>query len=358
MKIMVYDGPEKLHVEEVPDYGKIGNDEVRIKTLYSGVSHGTEMAIYRGVAPFFGREQDGATRIFKDAPKDGSGWKYPIRSNGEGVWYMGYSNVGEITEVGSDVKNFKVGDIVHTSAPHQSMVVMHHAGCNLLPKGLKPEYGVFWTNLVTAYNGILDTRIKLGDTVVVFGLGVLGQMVAQLAKMNGAFKVIGVDVLDSRLKIAKENGADYVFNSNEVKDVALEIRKLTNNKGPDSVIEVSGNSYALNQAVRTAAYEGNITIISWYQGEMKGLYFAEEFHHNRPNIKVSHTTAIDKNISNTWDMARRADACRELITKMKFENMVGDIFDYDNAADGYKAINEKKKDVLQVIFKYSTEYKK
>ncbi len=351
MRILVYDGPEKLHVEEVADYGKIGDEEVRIKTLYSGVSHGTEMAIYRGIAPFFNREQDGATRLFKDAAKNRHEWKYPIRSNDDGVWYMGYSNVGEITETGKNVKNLKVGDIVHTSAPHQSMVVTHCSVCDILPRGLKPEYGVFWTNLVTAYNGILDTRIKLGDVVVVFGLGVLGQMVVQLAKMNGAFTVIGVDKIKSRLKIAKENGADHVFDSDEIKDIALEVRKLTNGKGPDSVIEVSGNSYALNEAVRTAAYEGNITVISWYQGEMKGLYFAEEFHHNRPNIKVSHTTAIDKNISNTWDMERRTKACRELIGRMKFDNMVGGMFDYENAADGYKAINDKK-DILQVIFKY------
>ena len=351
MKIMVYDGPKRLHIEEVPDPGKLGDEEVRIRTLYSGISHGTEMAIYRGVAPFFRRVQDPVTRLFKDA-NSRQEWKYPIRSNDPGVWYMGYSNVGEIVETGPEVRGLKVGDIVQTSAPHQSMVVMHRAGCNLLPAGLKPEYGVFWTNLVTAFNGILDTRIKLGDTVVVFGLGALGQMVAQLAKMNGAMQVIGVDALASRCKIAAENGADHVFDTTKVRDVAAAVRELTGGKGPDSVIEVSGNSRALNEAVRTAAFEGDITVISWYQGEMQGLNFSEEFHHNRPRIRASHTTAIDRGISNTWDMARRAAVCRELIGRLKFSNMATDIFDYDDAAAAYRAIDEKKADMLQAILKY------
>lgn len=109
----------------------------------------------------------------------------------------------------------------------------------ILPKEIPAEKGILFTNLITAYNGIMDTHINLGDTVVVSGLGVIGQLLVQMAKMSGAFKVYGIDVLEKRRKAALENGADEVFDPT-AGDVAMEIRKRTNNRGADKVIEASG----------------------------------------------------------------------------------------------------------------------
>ena len=78
MKISVYEGPKKLVVQEVPDMD-IQDDEVRIKTLYTGISHGTEMNVYRGYAPFFNKKYDPETRLFVDSD-DEQRWSYPIRS--------------------------------------------------------------------------------------------------------------------------------------------------------------------------------------------------------------------------------------------------------------------------------------
>ena len=104
--------------------------------------------------------------------------------------------------------------------------------------------------------------------------------------------------------------------------MASAVRDLTHGRGPDGVIEVSGSSRALNEAIRTAAYEGNITVLSWYQGEAKGLYLSEEFHHNRLKIRCSHTTGTDIAFSNTWDMARRTETCKELMQRLHWEHMI------------------------------------
>ncbi len=71
MKIMVYEGPGKLKVEEVNDFS-IKEDEVRMKSLYSGISHGTEMNVYKGTASFFRRKRDGRTKLFLDAKTEES----------------------------------------------------------------------------------------------------------------------------------------------------------------------------------------------------------------------------------------------------------------------------------------------
>lgn len=127
-------------------------------------------------------------------------WTYPIGSCDPGVWYMGYANVGTVLEVGDEVEHIKEGDLVYTPGAHQSQIVKSESVVLKLPDTISPEKGIFLTNLMTAYNGILDADIKLGDTVVVSGLGVLGQMVMQLAKLSGALQVIGIDLVDRRLQ--------------------------------------------------------------------------------------------------------------------------------------------------------------
>ncbi len=350
MKIMVYNGPRQLKVENAPEL-QMKENEVRIQAICSGLSHGTEMNVYRGVAPFFRRKYDPDTRLFEDADNTES-WQYPIKSCDPGVWYMGYASVGRVIEVGAEVKNIKVGDIVCSSAPHQSEVVKAENDVIALPDGIKPEYGIFLTNLITTFNGILDSHIKLGDTVVVMGLGVLGQLVAQMAKMSGAFKVYGIDMFDTRLEAALENGCDQVFNPKECSDIAKEIRKLTNNRGADVVIEVTGNSKALNEAVRIAAPETSVIALSWYQGMIKELDLSEEFHHNRIGIKQSQTNNIDPSFRNLWDNIRRTESCLKILGNLKLDNLITHKIPYDEVATAYEIVDKNPEKAIQVLITY------
>ncbi len=350
MKIMVYEGPKKLVISEV-DNLLINEDEMRIKTLFSGISHGTEMNVYRGLAPFFNRTNDGDLHLFRKA-NDSEKWDYPIKSNDSGVWYMGYASVGKVIEVGANIKNIKVGDIVYSNAPHQSEVIKKENEVVKLPKGIKPEWGVFYTNLITAYNGILDTRIKLGDNVAVSGLGVLGQLVVQMAKLSGATNVFGIDLLSKRLETALKNGADKVFNPLEVDDVAYAIRKETNNLGTDAVIEVTGNQRALNEAIRIAAPDTVVTALGWYQGPSTNLMLSDEFHHNRITLRSSQTGAIDPKIRHMWDNERKEKICLDLLSKLELENLITHKIPFDDVAKAYDMIDKLDKDIIQVVLTY------
>lgn len=349
MKIMIYDGPRQLRVEEIPDL-PLGENQIRVQTMYSGISHGTEMNVYRGVAPFF-RRKHGEGRLFRDAETKEK-WTYPIRSCDLGVWYMGYANVGKVIETGSGVKDLKVGDIVYSQSPHQSQLVIDRHAAMKLPGNIKPEHGVFFTNLMTTFNGILDTRIKLGDTVVVSGLGLLGQLVMQMSKMSGAFRAIGIDLFEKRLEVALENGADGVYNPKTCEDIAYEVRKQTEMKGADAVIEVSGSAKALKEAIRIAAPDTTITALGWYQGQCTDLDLSEEFHHNRITIRSSQTCYIDPQITHMWDNDRKVKTCIELLGKLKLDNLITHRIPYDNVASAYKMIDKDPKDVIQAVLTY------
>jgi len=348
MKVMIYEGPKTISLAEVPDF-PLTKDQIRTKTLYSGLSHGTEVNVYRGIAPFFKHKMDPETNLFVPAEQDA--WTFPIRSCDPGVWYMGYANVGEVIEKGADVKDFEIGDIVFSSSPHQSQVVLDAADAVKLPKGLKPEQGVFFANLITAYNAILDSEIKLGDKVAVSGLGVLGQLVSQMVKMSGALEVYGIDLFEKRREAAAANGVDKTFDPTDG-DVAMKIRELTNKKGPDLVIESSGNVKGLHNAIRVAAPDTTITALSWYQGACTDLNLAEEFHHNRVTIRCSQMVWINPKFRHMWDTDRRKQTCVELIQRLKLGNLITNIIPYDEISTAYDLVDKHPADIIQVVLKY------
>jgi len=350
MKIMVYEAPRKLKIENAADL-PLNKNEVRTQTLYSGISHGTEMNVYRGIAPFFRRKKDPETNLFING-SDNDRWGYPIKSCDEGVWYMGYANVGKVIEAGKDVSEFREGDVLFSASPHQSQIVKPADQFLKIPDEIKPENAVIFTNLMTAYNGILDSNIKLGDTVVVSGLGVLGQLLVQMSKMSGAFQVIGIDLFEKRLEAAIANGADRVFNPRDCKDVALEIRKLTNNKGADLVIEVTGSQRALNEAIRIAAPDTTITALGWYQGQSSDLDLSEEFHHNRIGIKCSQTGGIAPEIAHMWNTGRKKQTCMQILQKLKLNKIVTNIIPYEKVKDAYEMIDNDSDNIIQVVLKY------
>lgn len=351
MKILVYDGPRQLRVDEAQPL-PLAPDQVRIRARYSGVSHGSEMNVYRGVAPFFKRRKDPTLRLFLEAA-EGEDWRYPIRSCDPGVWYMGYACVGEVIEAGSAVTGLTPGELVYANAPHQSESVKAAADVIKLPDGVPAAHGVLFTNLMTAYNGILDTRIKLGDVVVVSGLGVLGQLALQMAKLSGAF-AIGVDVLPRRLETALACGADAVLDAAR-EDVAVAVRRLTGGRGADVVIEASGNARALQQAIRIAAPDTTVTALGWYQGGCADLNLSEEFHHNRITLRSSQTVHVDPSIRHLWDKRRKEDVCLSLLSRLKLDPLITHRVPFEQAPDAYRRIDNHPADMIQLVFTYGAE---
>ncbi len=320
-----------------------GAGEVAIRSLYSGISHGTEMNVYRGDAPMWQRKQDRRRRLFVDS--DEPEWHYPLR--------YGYACVGVVTAVGPDVAQVAEGDVVFCFGPHQSAHVLPARSVFKLPEGIDPKAGVFVANLNTTFNGMLDAGLRLGECVVVFGQGILGQLTVQWAKLSNASPVIAVDLIEKRLEISKRvSGADLVYNAGEVRDIAMTVRELTDNRGADVVCEFSASDRALNEAIRTACYNGKIIVMSWYAGALANVYLGAEFHHNRIQLISSHLSGISPDLSNRWTSARRMEAVLSLMPQLRLEELITDVIDHDDAAAAYELIDKRPQDVLQVVLAY------
>ncbi len=146
-KVAIMTGPRQVEVREVAVPAP-GPHEVQVETLFSGISAGTEMNVYRGKAPLWQLRLDPSTRLFSHS--ENPDWSYPLT--------YGYANVGRVVAAGDGVTAPSIGDVVFTYSPHQSLVVTRADATVRLPNGIDPRPGVLNANLNTALNGVLDAR--------------------------------------------------------------------------------------------------------------------------------------------------------------------------------------------------------
>src|SRR5215208_8203997 len=126
--------------------------------------------------------------------------------------------VGEVTEVAPDVTEVAVGDLVHTGTPHQEETVLDVADSLAatyplvrLPTAERPERALFISLAAVALQAVHDAQIKLGDTVSVHGLGVIGLLTVQMCTLEGIQNVVGVDPDRRRRDLAAGFGASNVI---------------------------------------------------------------------------------------------------------------------------------------------------
>jgi 2-desacetyl-2-hydroxyethyl bacteriochlorophyllide A dehydrogenase len=347
-KVLVFIEPRKVDFEIVQDR-PLAAGEIRVRTLYSGISAGTEMTAYRGSNPYLSKQWDQKNRLF--FPTEAPSQPYPLSG-----W--GYEEVGEVIEAGPDATTLKVGDIVYGTWGHRTHHILQeeYARDRVKPDGLDPILAIYSHLGPIALNGILDANIHVGETVAVFGLGVVGQVIAQLAKLSGAH-VIGVDMIEKRLELAKELGAvDYGFNPRDGSP-AESIKGLTNGRGTDVTFEVTGSANALNEAVRATAYSARVVVLGFFQGEAQGLFLGEEFHHNRISLVCSQISNVDPAFSYRWDRLRLIHTVMDLQTKgsLNLRPVITHVIPFKEAARAFQILDETPEQALQVVLEFSKE---
>jgi 2-desacetyl-2-hydroxyethyl bacteriochlorophyllide A dehydrogenase len=311
--------------------------EVRIATLYSGISAGTELTHYRGTNPYRGKSWDPARRLFVAKPDPGY---YPRGT--------GYEEVGRVSEVGRAVRQVRTGDHVFGTWQHRSTFVLEEAAAaeNRLPEGLEPIQGIFSQIGAIALNGVLDAGIRIGEWVAVFGLGTVGLICVQLAKRSGA-RVIACDPLAPRRALATALGADLAVDARE----AAERIKEASAGGADVCIEASGSPAALHEAIRAAAFQATVVAIGFYQGEARGLFLGEEFHHNRIRVISSQIGAVQPELSVRWNRSRLVRTVMDLQREgvLRLRELITHRVPFRRAGEIYRLLVEQPASVLQAV---------
>jgi len=334
--------------EVIPDPDPpLAADQVRIRTLFSGISAGTELTAYRGSNPYLSKRWDERLRLFIDGETT---FTYPVTG-----W--GYEEVGEVVEVGVEVLGVRVGDRVWGTWGHRTGTVQNgeRAAQRLLSADFDPRIGIFSEIAAIGLNVVLDADIHIGETVAVFGLGVPGQIVAQLARLNGG-RIIAVDGIAARRKLALELGADLVLDPAEG-GVAERVRELTGGRGADVCLEVTGNYRAMHEAIRTVAYSSRVCVAGFMQGEGAGLRLGEEFHHNRVAVISTQISGVAPGLQHRWNAYRLARTVMDLAAegRLRLLELITHTMPLAQAGEAFALLHKHPEEALQVVLSFDRD---
>ena len=327
--------------------------EVRLRSRLSGVSHGTELSLYRGTSAFTDKVFDRGLRAFV-APPAGSASAYPVT--------LGYEMVSEVVEVAPEVTAVKVGDFVHTGTPHQEETVLDVAASLratyplvVLPEADDLDRALFVSLAAVALQAVHDAAIKLGDTVSVHGLGAIGLLAVQMCALEGIQNVIGIDPDPHRRDFAKKLGVTHALDPNGAELLGVAIREVNGGRGVDVALEVSGSDRGLQGALAAAGLGATVVAAGFYQGGAANLRLGEEFHHNRLTLIASAGGwGVPNRHAPLWDRRRIMDTATRLIYtgKVSVEGMLDRRFRFEDAPDAYAWLDRNPQGAIKVALVY------
>ncbi|GLX71285.1 zinc-dependent alcohol dehydrogenase [Paenibacillus glycanilyticus] len=331
-KKIIFTAPWQVEVEtEQRSSFKVGNKEVLVKKKYSLISPGTELACLSG----------------------NEGW-FQMPS------VPGYSSVSEIIELGEEVEGYQAGDHVFHYGDHSLYSVISTSGIFLKAPSDVPLHWVPFTRMASvAMTSIRVSNIELGDHVAVTGLGLIGNMAAQLASMQGA-SVIGIDLSLNRINTAKECGIAYTLQSGST--TKEEIAELTEGRGVSTLIDATGIPSVVANGLPWVAKYGEVVLLGSPRGEFQGnitdllnyihldgygcITFkgAHEWRYPvEPDVFVKHSLARNSQI--IFDLLRRK--------QLKIEPLISHILKPEQAVQAYEGLRNDKDHYQGVLFDWS-----
>lgn len=326
--------PQARRVEIRPEVARpVGPRDVRVRSVVSGVSAGSELLVYRGEAP---------PESKPDLPTIAGDFGFPVK--------FGYASVGTIVEVGDQVALPAVNDLVFVHHPHQTDFVVPAEATVTLPAGVPADLGVFSANLETAVTVVLDAQPRLSEAVLVTGQGVLGLLITMLLRRVGAGPIVTVDLHPRRREASTRVGADHVLGSDA--DVVGTVLGLTSGRGADVAIDVSGSPSALQTCIDSAAFAGTVVAASWYGTRPVTLALGDSFHRRRLRLISSQVSTLDPILSGRWDRARRTQVVTELLRQLPLASLVTHRFPFREAASAYELLDHDPGECLQAVLDY------
>lgn len=333
LKQLVAVAPHKADILNYEDR-PIQSNEVKVQVEFASPKHGSELAGFRGESPHMDEYYDEEWHTFLPRPEsDQKGVNF-------GGWNLGNQWVGVITEVGSDVKDYQVGErVCGYGGVRETHIVNAIDNFYLLkmPEMMSWKSAVCFDPAQFALGGIRDAHVRAGDRVAVIGLGAIGQLASQLAKIAGASYVAVIDPIEKRREVALRAGADEAFDPIS-QDVGLELKKATNKMGVDVVIETSANEFAFQQALRGLAYGGTIAFVGWARPFRGGLDLGREAHFNNAKIVFSRACSEPNPDYPRWSWRRIEETCWKMLSEgvLNCEEIIEPVVSFEESAVGYE----------------------
>ena len=298
-------------------------DDVVVRTLYTGISRGTEALVFLGHVPL-------SEHARMRAPFQAGDFPGPVK--------YGYVNVG-VVETGPP---HLVGEIVFALYPHQTRFVVPASAVHVVPRDVPPARAVLAANLETALNGLWDARPHLGDRIHVIGAGTVGCLVAWLAGQIPGCAVTLVDVQPSRAAVAAALGVAFAHPEDLGDDA-------------DLVIHASGSPDGLALALGAAADEATVVEMSWYGDRVVPLPLGEAFHARRLRLVSSQVGRVAATQRARWDYRRRLALVLSLLRHPALDVLITGESAFEQLPDIMARLSQSPGDALCHRIRYDAD---
>jgi len=295
-------------------------DHCHVRTLFTGISRGTERLVFRGQVPV-------GEHATMRAPFQEGDFDFPVK--------YGYAAVCQI-ESGD-----RAGEIAFALLPHQTRFVVPESALIPVPEFVPAARAVLAANMETAVNITWDAQIGVGDRVVVVGCGVVGALTAYLAAQVPGATVTLTDIDPSKRALAEALGCDFA-------------EPDTLGDDADVVIHASASAGGLATAIQCAGVEARVVEASWYGATSVEAPLGGRFHQRRLQLISSQVGRIPATQAARWNYQRRLTLALSLLADARLDQLISGETVFDGLAAAYSDILDDPKTLCHRV-RYATD---
>lgn len=306
--------------------GPVPEGHVRVRVEFGAPKRGTELKFYRG--PYADR--------------------FPMG--------LGNMCVGRISELGEGVQGLKVGERVAGHGHLRETHTWRADAVRRMPDRMTWKEAVCFDPAHFALGGIRDGHVRLGDRVAVFGLGAIGQMTVQMARMAGAVFVAAVDPIAPRRQVALNAGADIALDPT-AQEAGSALKEATGGRGVDVAIECSGSYRALHQAIKSLAFGGTVSVVGTSVEECNGgLTFESDAIMEIVNLVFSRAVSAPDRDHPRWDFHRVEDTCWQWVSEGRFQcdEIVSPVVPFAESVQAYQDMDQHPENCIKLGVAFPT----
>lgn len=315
-------GPEQgeLRWENLPS---LGPGEALVRTLYSGISKGTELVVHNARVPQCVAEE-------MAAPHQAGSFPGPVK--------FGYLSVG-VVEAGPAEW---MGKTVFCLYPHQDRYVVPVESLTVVPDGVPARRAVLTGTVETAVNGLWEAGPRLGDRVAVIGAGLVGGMVAKLLSGFPLGRLQLIDVDPDKRSFAETLGVDFSHPDDALPDC-------------DIVIHCSASQAGLERSLQLVGDEGDIIEMSWYADRTVTLPLGQDFHARRLSIRASQVGVVARARRHRRTTADRLQLAAALLADPAFDVFLTGASSFAELPDVVQRLSAGNLDALCHVIEYPAD---
>jgi predicted dehydrogenase/threonine dehydrogenase-like Zn-dependent dehydrogenase len=346
---------------------------VLVRSLFSLISTGTEMMkVSEASMSMVGMARarpDQVRKVLDQVQQQGVVTTYKkVMNKLDSYTPLGYSLCGVVTEVGRGAEEFKVGQLVACAGNEQALHAEYNWVpvnlCAAVPDGVAPEHAAFATVASIAMHGVRRGEVQLGETAVVIGLGLIGQLVVRLLVAAGV-QAVGVDPVEARCRLAEKAGAALAGSPDDPDTLASGLAAITSGRGADHVFLAAGGhtNGPVELAVKLARDRGRVVDIgkmkldlpwnAYYEKELD-VRFSRSYGPGRYDERYE-LEGVDYPVGYVrWTERRNLESFLELLARNSLEvaSLIDGVFPFSEAAKVYGDLKEGTLKAVGVLLEY------